>query len=115
MMLDPNYRTSFDNLDLLIAQNRTDDRLYQAYQSLFSAVGDQGMTQELALQLETRFGGDQGIAAFEEILRSTQGLGVEAIQQAIQHAATPGSETPAPQDARTEKLRSGVSDRGFNP
>lgn len=88
MMLDPNYRTSFENIQALINRSKSNERLHQAYQGLFSADSKQPMTQYLALQLESSYGGEEGFKALEDILLATQGLGVDAVQQAILHSAS---------------------------
>lgn len=85
MMLDPNYQTSFENLALLARQHRRGLDLLDAYSEIFSRPDTHGLTQDLALSLEERFGGKQGLVTLTELMDSTKGLGTDALQQAMIH------------------------------
>lgn len=85
MMLDPNYRTSFDNFELLARSYTRGEALFHAFSDLFNRSADNGMTQELAVHLESRFGGNDGYEEMRGLMDSTMGLGREALQQAMLH------------------------------
>lgn len=83
MYLDPSYKTSLDNIRLILEESPEEQRLLVAYQDLKDKFD--GDRQNFAINMEAYFGGDEGLSSLRNVVVSTKGLSSNALKDALEH------------------------------